>query len=120
MQIFSWRKRPTKNSWYHLYLDPVQLADNEQQRLQMRFERAFQQARCPRGMNLWLAPTAEDDADIFMSPASRRPASELIIRYQAQACNQPMAALLLLAGCQQHAKNKRVLQDGMASAPGGF
>lgn len=120
MTLFIWPKKHKKNSWYQLYLTPTQVADYEQVRLELAFETAYMQARRPRHMNLWMDPNTKAGANLYMSPASRLGARQLIVRYAAQACSPPLEPLLLVAGfrhrvCAAHSASGPVRDSALAS-----
>ena len=103
MNLFIWPRKHRKNSWYQLYLTPSQVADYEQVRLELAFETAYIQARRPRHMNLWMDPDARTGTNLYISPASRLGARQLIVRYAAQACSPPLKPLLWVAGFRNQA-----------------
>lgn len=98
MISFAQVRKASRASWHQVRLDASQLAAREHERMVLRFSRSWMHSGWPRGMRLWMAADGDGGAELYLSPAATRPASELIRRYAAQACEPPDAAMILIAG----------------------
>lgn len=86
-----------KRVWHHVRMDAPQLLEREHERMKLMFNWTWMAARRPQGMSLWMAPD-DDGADLYLSPRSTPLVENIILRYQAQACDPPGESTVLIAG----------------------